>query len=99
MLEYDEKRNSARVEVDFDITYKLADSNQTFQGQCKSISGAGVSFITDQDFAPGKAMEINVMSKNSAAPPMTAFIEIVRCTKQNDSHYEIAATIKSIKGN
>jgi len=43
-------------------------------------------------------MEINVVPKNTRTPPMTAFIEIVRSTKRENDHYEIAATIKGIKG-
>jgi c-di-GMP-binding flagellar brake protein YcgR len=98
MLEYDEKRNYIRMEVDCDITYKIADSETLYQGRCTSISGAGVSFIADQFLTPGKAMEINVIPKNAITPPMTAFIEVIRCTKQDNNNYEIAATIQSIKG-
>jgi hypothetical protein len=97
MLEYDEKRNYIRMEIDCDITYKLADSDEIFQGRCSSISGAGVSFIAEQFFVPGKAMEINIVPRSPVTPPMTAFIEVVRTTKQDDNHYEIAASIKSIK--
>lgn len=97
MLEYDEKRNYIRMEIDCDITYKLADSDEIYQGRCSSISGAGVSFIAEQFFAPGKAMEVNITPKSSLTPPMAAFIEVVRATKQDDNQYEIAASIKSIK--
>lgn len=97
MLEYDEKRNYIRMEVDCDMTYKLADSDEIFQGRCSSISGAGVSFIAEQFFAPGKAMEINITPQSFVTPPMTAFIEIVRSAKRDDGRYEIAASIKSIK--
>lgn len=86
------------MEVDCDITYKLADSDEYHRGRCTSISGAGVSFIADRPFDPGKAMEINVIPQNAVTPPMTAFIEIVRSTERGNDHYEIAATIKSIKG-
>ncbi len=99
MLEYDEKRNYIRMEVDCDVTFKLANSNEHYRGRCTSISGAGVSFIADRCFDPGKAMEIHVEPKNAVTPPMTAFIEVVRSTKLDDNQYEIAATIKSIKGN
>jgi hypothetical protein len=99
MLEYDEKRNYIRMEIDCDISYKLTDSDIVHQGQCTSISGAGVSFITSQNFTLGKAMEIHVIPKNPVTPPMTAFIEVVRSTQRNDGHYDVAATIKSIKGN
>jgi hypothetical protein len=97
MLEYDEKRNYIRMEIDCDITYKLAGSDELFNGRCSSLSGAGVSFITDQFFSPGIAMEVNITPRNSLTPPMTAFIEIVRATKQEENQYEIAASIKSIK--
>ncbi len=98
MLEYDEKRNYIRMEIDCDITYRLADSDELHHGRCSSISGAGVSFIANQVVDPGKAMEINVVPKNTLTPSMTAFIEVIRSTQQDDGSYEIAGTIKSIKG-
>lgn len=98
MLGYDEKRNYIRMELDCGITYRLVDSNELFDGQCSTISGAGVSFFADQFIDPGKAMEINIVPQNSLTPPMTAFIEVIRSTEQNDGRYEIAGTIKSIKG-
>ncbi|MFA6164110.1 MAG: PilZ domain-containing protein [Methylobacter sp.] len=98
MLEYDEKRNYIRMEIDCDITYRLADSDELHQGRCSSLSGAGVSFFTNRYFDSGKAMEVNIIPKNAITPPMTAFIEVVRSTQQDDGSYEVAATIKSIKG-
>jgi hypothetical protein len=98
MLEYDEKRNYIRMDIDCDITYRLADSDEVHHGRCSSISGAGVSFIADQSFDSGKAMEINVIPKNTVTPSMIAFIEVIRSTQLGDGNYEIAATIKSIKG-
>jgi len=99
VLEHDEKRNYIRMGIDCDITFKLPNSDQRYQGRCTSISGAGVSFTADRYVDPGKAMEINVEPRNAATPTMTAFIEVVRSTQLVDNLYEIAATIKSIKGN
>jgi len=98
MLEYDEKRNYIRMEIDCDVTYRLADSAELHHGRCSSISGAGVAFIADRAFDSGKAMEINVIPQNTLTPSMTAFIEVIRSTPQGNGSYEIAATIKSIKG-
>jgi hypothetical protein len=98
MLEYDEKRNYIRMEIDCDVTYRLADSDQLHHGRCSSISGAGVSFIADRFFESGKAMEMNVVPKNTLTPSMTAYIEVVRSTQKDDGSYEVAGTIKSIKG-
>lgn len=99
MLEYDEKRNYIRMNVDCELTYKLADAKQLHTGTCTSISGSGVSFTAEKAFEPGKAMEVNIMPKNNITPSMTAFIEVVRTSELEDGKFEIAATIKSIKGN
>ena len=97
MLEYDEKRDYIRMDVDCDITYKLADSEGMKTGRCTSLSGSGVSFIADSAFEIGLAMEVNVLPQNPLTPPMTAFIEVVRNSVQQDGSFEIAATIKSLK--
>ncbi len=97
MLEYDEKRDYIRMDVDCDITYKMADSNDIKTGHCTSLSGAGISFLAECDYPPGIAMEVKVLPKNSVTPPMTAFIEVVRSNANENGSYEIAATIKSLK--
>ncbi len=97
MLEYDEKRDYIRMDVVCDITYKLADSDAMKTGLCTSLSGGGMSFISETPYDAGLAMEVNVVPKNSVTPPMTAFIEVVRSTQLEDNSYEIAATIKSLK--
>lgn len=99
MLNHEEKRDFIRMDVDCDITYRLADSDIVKTGRCVTLSGAGLSFIADQQFDVGLAMEVSILPKTTITPPMTAFIEVVRSEKQDDNSYEIAATIQSIKGN
>jgi hypothetical protein len=99
MLKHDEKRDFIRMDVDCDITYRPADGSVVKTGRCTNLSGAGISFIADQCFDVGLAMEVSILPKTNITPPMTAFIEVVRNVKLDDDVYEIAATIKSIKGN
>jgi hypothetical protein len=98
MFTRDEKRNYSRMHLDCDLTFKFANTAEVYRGYCTSISGSGVSFITDQYIEQGKALEITVTPKHSINPSMTAFIEVLRLTRHADKHYEIAAIIKSIKG-
>ena len=98
MLGYDEKRNYIRMSVDCSITYKLAASDQVYNGRCTTLSGAGISFISREEIEPGKGLEINVIPENNVTPPMTAYIEVVRSSGLENGEYEIAATIKNIKG-
>jgi len=97
MLDFDEKRDYIRMDVDCDITYKLADSDEVNIGRCTSLSGAGVSFLANAAYDTGMAMEVNLVPKNNVTPPMTAFIEVVRSIPQDDGSFEIAASIKSLK--
>ncbi|KAF3981254.1 MAG: PilZ domain-containing protein [Methylococcales symbiont of Hymedesmia sp. n. MRB-2018] len=97
MLEYDEKRDYIRRNVNCEVTYKMADSVDIKTGRCTSLSGAGVSFITERSYDAGLAMEIKVLLKNSVTPSMTAFIEVVRSISQEDGSFEVAASIKSLK--
>lgn len=98
MLTHDERRDYIRMDVDCDITYRLADSSEVSTGKCLTLSGAGISFAAHRPFEVGLAMEVSIVPKTSITPPMTAFIEVVRNVKQADDTYEIAAVIKSIKG-
>ncbi|MFW5444187.1 MAG: PilZ domain-containing protein [Methylococcaceae bacterium] len=97
MQDYDEKRDYIRMDVDCEVTYKHADSDTVKTGHCTSLSGAGISFISEMAYETGIAMEVNVLPKNSVTPPMTAFIEVVRCIPKDDNSFEIAASIKSLK--
>jgi hypothetical protein len=95
----DEKRDHVRMHIDCEMTYKLADSQQRKTGRCKTLSAAGISFIAEETFDSGLAMEVDILSKTAIIPPMTAFVEVVRNTRLADDHYEIAAIIRSIKAN
>jgi hypothetical protein len=92
-----EKRHHTRLTMGSEIIVRLAGSSEQYRGQCKTISGAGVSFITPEALPTGKAAEIHVL-KSTLGPPVTAFVEIIRCTPLTTRSFEIAATIKSIKG-
>lgn len=98
MPKYDEKRSYTRMTVDCELRYKLAGSKDMSTGRCTSISAASIAFIADSFYEIGRAMIVQIDSKKVAIPPMTAFIEIIRVVKLNDGKCQIAAVIKSIKG-
>ncbi len=98
MFKYDEKRDVTRMRVDCEINYKPADSSHTNVGRCKTVSAAGISFIAGQHCDIGLALAVNIY-QNASIPALTAFIEVVRCVRRENGHYEIAGVIRSIKGN
>lgn len=97
IAEYDEKRDYVRMNVDYNIIYKLVDSKTAQTGRCTSLSAAGMAFIVKEAYAIGLAMEVKVMYQNSTTPDMTAFVEVIRCVPQKAGFFVVAATIKSLK--
>ncbi len=97
-MKYDEKRAFMRIDLDSEMLYRVVNSNQFCSAQCTSLSGSGVSFITSQHFNEGEALEIKITPQNAITPAFTAFVEIVRVSEISTGNYNIAATIKTIKG-
>jgi hypothetical protein len=97
-MKYDEKRAFMRIDLNSEMQYRLVDASEFKAARCTSLSGSGVSFVATQTVDEGKAIEINITPQNSITPALTAFVEVVRVESLTDGEYEIAATIKTIKG-
>lgn len=99
MNDQTEKRTFARTETHCRIRYTVADQDQVLDGVCLNISAAGILFRSEQLIERGRAVEIHTFPDNPATPPLTAFVEILRCKPQGEYGYQIAAAIKGIKAN
>jgi hypothetical protein len=97
-MQYDEKRAFMRIDLDSEMHYRLVNSSEFSSAKCVSLSGSGVAFITTEKCQEGEALEIKITPQNSITPSFTAFVEVVRVAPSVTKTYEIAATIKTIKG-
>ncbi|MGX2030969.1 MULTISPECIES: PilZ domain-containing protein [Methylocaldum] len=97
MLEYDEKRDFIRMQADCKMTFRLADSDIVHEGVCVNISGSGILFEADIPLDVGKAVEVCLVPQNKITPPLTAYIETIRCAESEAGGYRIAGAIKGIK--
>jgi len=97
MLENDEKRDFIRMQADCKMTFRLADTDVVHEGTCVNISGSGILFEADTPVDVGKALEISLHPQNKITPPLTAYIETIRCTESEAGRYRIAGAIKGIK--
>jgi hypothetical protein len=97
-MKYDEKRAFMRIDLDSEMHYRLVESDEFYAAQCTSLSGSGVSFITAITCDEGEALEIKITPQNAITPSFTAFVEVVRVLPHTAGKYEVAATIKTIKG-
>ena len=98
MLDYDEKRDFIRMQAECKMSYRLAGEDTYTEGNCLNISGSGLLFKGGRPLEPGKAAEVHLAPDNCITPPLTAYIEVIRCDPGPDGQYTIAGAIKGIKG-
>ncbi len=64
---------------------------------CLDISASGILFEANEAADVGRALEIRTFPADRITPPLTALIEVIRCTKTNEGHFRIVGEIKGIK--
>jgi hypothetical protein len=79
------------------MSFRPAGAEPFRDGVCVNISGSGILFRADVALEPGKAAEVHVAPENRITPPLTAYIEVIRCDRAADGQYQIAGAIKGIK--
>ncbi len=96
--EYDEKRDFIRIDIDCEITYKKADSDEpAVTGRVANLSGRGMMFISDTELDKDTLLEVNINPSNILTPALHANVKVVRVMKQRHGNgYEIGAVIKEI---
>jgi hypothetical protein len=97
MRDYDEKRNFVRTPADCTMTYRLAGGDAWYEGRCLNLSGSGILFRAAAALPLGRAAEIRLVPEHRISPPLTAYIEVVRCERDDGGQYRIAGAIKGIK--
>jgi hypothetical protein len=98
MPDFIERRRSRRIPVSYPIKYKVVGEDKERAGVCVNISGSGILFRTNEIIEPGRALEIRIEPDNRLTPPLTANIEVVRCTPAPEPGcHHVAGAIKGIK--
>jgi len=75
---------------------RIACGTQT-HALCLDISASNILFEANESVEVGRALEIRTFPADRITPPITALIEIIRCTQSDTGHYLIVGVIKGIK--
>jgi hypothetical protein len=94
---YDEKRNLARSEHASGASYRLAGRGEFVECMAVDLSGAGIVFRGALPLGEGKAAEIRLVPEPRITPPLTAYIEVIRCERTREGDFKVAGKIKGIK--
>lgn len=97
MIPNEEKRYFSRMRTDCKLAYKPVGGTSPVGGSCINLSGSGILFRSSTPVEPGKAIEVHIRPTYRITPPLTAFVEVIRCTAGGDQEYEIAGAIRGIK--
>ena len=84
MMDYAEKRDFQRMAMDCTMQFKLAESEQKFEGKVINLSAKGILFVAADEIAPGSIVEIKLTPVNNITPPMSANTTVARCEKHGD---------------
>lgn len=97
MLSSNEKRDFIRMQARCRMQFRIADSEEFMEAACANISGSGILFQAHVPVESGKAAEVFIDLENRITPPLTAYIEVIRCEPIANGTFEIAGSIKGIK--
>ncbi len=89
-----DQRKFVRMDVECDMTYRVADSWHDFRGICKNISSSGLLFLARFPLNVGDIIEVHITSHDNLTPEMKALAEVVSVRTQPDLKLAIACEIK-----
>ncbi|MDH5471782.1 MAG: PilZ domain-containing protein [Gammaproteobacteria bacterium] len=92
-LDYSEKRNYFRMNMNCNMEYSINGSGVKKSGLMKNLSGDGALIQIDQNVEPGTEVHLSIKPEKSLTPPLDVTIEVLRCDRNDPDHYEIAGNI------
>ncbi len=93
MLQFTERREYFRINVDCEIDYRRLDSDEFHKARCTTLSGAGLSFITSEMLEINGEMEVTIESQLPGTPPLRAHIRVINVRELSDQTFVISASM------
>ncbi len=96
-IDRNENRRFKRMKANCAMSFKRVGCGTQAHALCLDLSASGIFFKASEAVEVGRAIEIRTFPADRVTPPITALIEVMRCTKTIDGHYRIVGVIKGIK--
>lgn len=99
MLEYREKRNYPRMEIECPASFRVA-GGAGGGAIVKNLSGGGLLVWIDRDIVPGETLQMEIKPVNDITPPMIAEVQVLRSTPVGgvDGSFAVACRISRVLG-
>jgi c-di-GMP-binding flagellar brake protein YcgR len=95
MIDYAEKRDFHRMDVECAASYRPQGAGQVMSGIVSDLSATGLSLVTEKAATAGMKLNIEIHPGKSVTPPLSAVVEVIRCEDNNGS-YRLACRIDQI---
>lgn len=98
MIDYSEKRDFIRMDMDCEMQIHCHKSGLQETVQLHDLSAAGMRFSSPCDLPTGSHVDVTIVPRNQLTPPLQAEVQIIRCDAQEGSQsYEVAAEITRVQ--
>jgi hypothetical protein len=93
---WDEKRDFIRMRVDTEVTLAVDNSDIKVNGYCRDLSGTGMLIEVEEELTAGSTCRTTLPSTNEALPALDAKVKVIRCTRIDETTYQIGTEILEI---
>ena len=91
MIDYSEKRDFLRMEIECLAHYRLEGAPQAARAIVKNLSGNGVLLLTEQPLAVASRLALEVLPGKVITPPLAAYVQVLRCDPDEDGNFTLPA--------
>ena len=92
-VDYSEKRNFFRMNLECNAQYTINGSGDTKAGIVSDLSGDGISIMADESINPGTEVKVSIKPDNDVTPSLEVVMEVIRCEQQENDNYLLAGNI------
>lgn len=97
MMEYTEKRDFHRMEIDSTAQIQINGSGKTDEAIVKDLSSGGILLWIKQKVDPGCQLSIMLQPGTDITPPLHATVEVIRCDPLAEGSDTFAAACSMIE--
>ncbi|NOQ34928.1 MAG: hypothetical protein GQ569_03435 [Methylococcaceae bacterium] len=99
MINFSEKRDYTRMNVFCEIECKSKKEKKSYQSWSVSLSGSGMSFLSEHQFSVGEDVKVTIPAKNTKGKTITFVVKVVRSAVRENNFFESSATLNKMKDN
>lgn len=96
-MNFIEKRDYTRMKILYEIQCKQKGDREAHQAWCTTLSGSGISFLTQYEFDADDEIKVSVLPEKEGDKQITFTIKVVRCSEKENGFFEVAGVLNRMR--